>query len=289
MMDEYYTTVRRLPDPLKTELLMLDTALAPFIQEIRIRLGQPVRFTVKGRLTPCQKYLPQAERLRQVDAGMLRSCYLALCHHSSYAYEEQLQNGFFTLDNGCRVGVAGTWGPAGFAVVSSLDLRIARWVTCDLPGEIISELAAPRGGILVAGPPGSGKTTFLRSVIERLAQTDRIFCVVDERAELMAENRSLSCDIYTRYPRAKAIEMAIRCMNPQFIVCDEMGTENDAAALEQGIASGVTFIASVHCDSAEHLSARPQLKRLLEYGAFATGVFLDGRERPGTVAGIKAL
>ena len=32
--------------------------------------------------------------------------------------------------------------------------------------------------------------------------------------------------------------MALRCMNPQYIICDELGTAADAAALEEGIASG---------------------------------------------------
>lgn len=42
--------------------------------------------------------------------------------------------------------------------------------------------------------------------------------------------------------------MALRCMNPQVIVCDELGTPGDAEAVAQGVASGVVFFATVHCD-----------------------------------------
>ena len=63
-----------------------------------------------------------------------------------------------------------------------------------------------------------------------------------------------------------------------------LGTAADAAALEEGIASGATFLASVHCDAPESLTRKPQLARLLATGAFGAAVFLTGRSRPGTGA-----
>ena len=58
----------------------------------------------------------------------------------------------------------------------------------------------------------------------------------------------------------------------------------DAAALEEGIAAGATFLASVHCDAPESLTRKPQLARLLATGAFGAAVFLTDRSRPGTGA-----
>ena len=289
MMDEYYRAAGSLPEPLRSELTALNPALASHVQEIRLRAGKPVQFTVRGRLTPAGKFLPKAEHLQLVEEPALRECFLTLCRHSAYAYEEELQQGFLTLPDGSRVGVAGVRGASGFAKVTSLSLRISRWITCSLPGEVVARLAALDGGILVSGAPGSGKTTFLRSMVEHLARTDRIFSVVDERGELVGDSRQLSCDVYTRCPRAQGIQMALRCMNPQAIVCDELGTIQDAAALEEGMASGAVFLASVHCDSLDHLSKKPQLARLLATGAFSLAVLLDGRERPGTVSELRSL
>jgi len=289
-MDEYFRVVQHLPQGLGSELAALNTKIAPHVQEIRLRAGQPVLFTMKGRLRPATKFLPGARRAARLDHPALQDCFLQLCRHSAFAYEEELRQGYFTIAGGNRVGVAGSWGPGGFSAVTSLNLRIARWVTCDLPPEVLGMLTDPAGGILVAGPPGSGKTTFLRSMVSWLGQSDLIVCVVDERSELMAgqasglpQSRSMHCDVYTRHPKARAISMALRCMNPQIIVCDELGTAEDAEALRQGIASGAVFLASVHCDKAENLHKKPQLQPLLETGAFQTAVFLDGRERPGTV------
>lgn len=295
-MDEYYEAAKNLPEPLRTELCALNSQIAPFVQEIRLRVGQPVLFTIKGKLSPCRKFLPAAANAACVSRELLQSCFLALCRHSVYAYEEELRQGYFTIPGGNRVGVAGTRGPAGFSVVTSLNLRVARWVTCTLPPPVLEAMFGLRGGILICGLPGSGKTTFLRSMIEYLGRRDQVVCVVDERGELLGggacglpRNRDIHCDVYTQHPKDEAICMALRCMNPHIILCDELGTQGDAAAVEAGLCSGVVFFASVHCDTPDNLEKKPQMARLLKTGAFSTAVFLDGRTSPGTVARVVEL
>lgn len=289
-MDEYYRVAGALPEPLAGELARLPSHCAPHIQEIRLRVGQPVQFTIQGRLVSCETYLPEPLHAAHISSHCLQACFLQLCRHSVYAHEEELRQGFFTISGGNRIGVAGNRSQGSFSSVTSLNLRVARWVTCDLPQPVQTSLSAGAGGILVAGAPGSGKTTFLRTLIQYLSQKDRIVCVVDERGELMAGERTglsestrLSCDVYTRCTKVEGIHMALRCMNPQYIVCDELGTPADIAAVEQGVASGALFLASVHCDSPEALQKKPNLQHLLQTGAFSQVAFLGSREKPGTV------
>ena len=134
-------------------------------------------------------------------------------------------------------------------------------------------MAARTGGLLLAGPPGSGKTTLLRSIVQRLCESDSLVSVIDERGELMAcETGSLPraaqirCDVYARCTKPEGIAMALRCMNPQ------------------GVASGVVFFATVHCDTPAGLHKKPPLAALLATGAFAKAAFLSGRAHPGTVS-----
>lgn len=289
-MDEYYRTASILPEPLSKELGQLSCDIASAVQEVRLRVGQPVLFTIRGRLVDCTKYLSSIQCAAQIDAEMLQQCFLRLCRFSAYAYEEELAQGFLTIRGGNRVGVAGTWEQGHFSTVTSLNIRVARWVTCSLPTQVQKYLSAGSGGLLVAGAPGSGKTTFLRTLIQFLGKTEEIVTVVDERGELLAGEAGLSlvqpvqCDVYTRCAKTEGISMALRCMNPRYIVCDELGTTADAAAVEQGIASGVRFLASAHCDTPQSLHQKPQLLRLLNTGAFSAAVFLEGRARPGVVS-----
>lgn len=288
-MDEYYSVIQFLPEPLRTELKAMPPERAARVQEIRLRAGQAVQFTVGGAWQPAQQLLPTAQTALAIGPRMLRSCFAALCRDSAYAYEDELKQGYFTLPGGSRVGVAGVCGPAGFADITSLNLRVARQVPCVLPPQLCRTLDALNGGILVVGTPGSGKTTFLRSIIRYLDTARRIFCVADERGELMTAGHTVHCDVYTRCTKAQAIQMALRCMNPQVIVCDELGTQADLQAVEAGLACGVVFVASVHCDTLEALNRKPPTARLLAMGAFETLVLLDGRVNPGHAVKVRTL
>ena len=83
-------------------------------REIRLRLGQPVQFTICGRLCPAAKFLPGTGLPAALETDTLRDCFLQLCRRSVYAYEDELKQGYFTVQGGCRIGVAGCRGPGGF-------------------------------------------------------------------------------------------------------------------------------------------------------------------------------
>ena len=138
-MDEYYQAAAALPPPFAGALASLSPRIAPAVQEIRLRVGQSVQFTMQGKLTAARKYLPSLAG--EISEETLKTCFLHLCRHSVYAYEDELSRGYFTLPGGSRVGVAGCRGGRGFGRVTSLNLRIARPILCSLPGELTDFLA----------------------------------------------------------------------------------------------------------------------------------------------------
>ena len=54
-MDEYYRLAQCLPQPYAAELTALPIRCAPYVQEIRLRAGQSMLFTVNGRVSPAAK------------------------------------------------------------------------------------------------------------------------------------------------------------------------------------------------------------------------------------------
>lgn len=131
-MDEYYSVIQFLPEPLRTELKAMPPECAARVQEIRLRAGQAVQFTVGGAWQPAQQLLPVAQTALAIGPRMLRSCFAALCRDSAYAYEDELKQGYFTLPGGSRVGVAGVCGPAALPILhlSISALRARCPVSC---------------------------------------------------------------------------------------------------------------------------------------------------------------
>ena len=118
----------------------------------------------------------------------------------------------------------------------------------------------------------------------RLGESVKVL-VCDERGELGACYGSVpqndlgsNCDLLTAYPKAEGIMIALRSFSPDIIICDEVASEEEAAAIEIGLNSGVCFALSLHAGSVEELRRKPIARRLAQTGAFDTAVLLSGRE-----------
>ena len=57
-MDEYYSVIQFLPEPLRTELKAMPPERAACVQEIRLRAGQAVQLTVGGAWAAGRSSLP---------------------------------------------------------------------------------------------------------------------------------------------------------------------------------------------------------------------------------------
>ena len=69
-------------------------------------------------------------------------------------------------------------------------------------------------------------------------------------------------------------------MNPEYIICDEIGDESDLEAINMCIGTGVKLIATAHGENLNELKKRHIFKKILETNIFSNIVFLEGKKNP---------
>ena len=138
------------------------------------------------------------------------------------------------------------------------------------------DFSLEKGKVLsIIGSSGSGKTTLLRSLIIALSsgKDPKRVAVIDTRGELGARlPSSLSIDLLSGYPKGIGIEIAARTLNPEIIVCDEIGADiTEASAIKAAHNCGVPLLASSHAKTAPELLRRTGISVLHEakiFGAY---------------------
>lgn len=261
-------------------------AMAGGLTEVRLRAGRPVQL-VSGTEDCFVGERMTGEALRRVLA--------ALMDYSVYAREDELTQGFFTMRDGCRVGVCGRLAVADgrpvMTAVGSVCVRVAREIAgC---ADAVARHITKDGlrSTLVIAPPGMGKTTLLRDAARQLSEAGYNVAIADERHELAAcvdgmptADVGPRTDVWDGGGKAAAIASLIRGMSPQVIVADEIGGEGDARALAEARRCGVCVLASAHAGSIAELKRRGSLKAVLDGGVFDCVTRLESP--PGTVAEI---
>ena len=302
MAKHFFEAAQQLPDFLSGPLLNLKPDFAQTVTEIRLRSGRPVSLTAQGKnfflLRRGVTLQPESKTIF-LSHPQLKECFMALCRYSVHSYEQEINHGFFTISGGHRVGICGTAVQDEGERIrqiknpSSLCIRIAR-VNASVEDERINDLLQDiESGILIAGAPGSGKTTLLRECSRRLSDLGVRLAVVDERRELwpsteygFTQSPPLNCDVLSGYPKHLGILQALRSLSPQAILCDEVGGEADAQAVAAGANSGVGMMVTVHACNRQQLLQRPQVRLLLQTGAFAKAVLLTQKDGPGEIGEI---
>ena len=275
-----------LPEPASKKISQWESGL----YEVRLRAGRPVQLRSIGG-----EWLSQ----QPVEPAQLSRWLAALMDHSLYAREDELCRGFFTMEDGCRVGVCGRLvydgsGIAGLAAAGSICIRISREVR-GCADALISQLTQTSGPVrstLILSPPGMGKTTLLREAARRLSEDGWNVCVADERHELAACRNGVPTldvgprtDVMDGCPKRLCIPHMLRACAPQVIVSDEIGDAEDALTLSEAVRCGVSVLCSAHGESFERLFARRAFREMA--GIFSLGVRLGGE--PGRIVEIRDL
>ncbi len=209
----------------------------------------------------------------------IEECVYKLTEGSLYTCDRYIAQGFIPLAEGGRAGVCGRANAGGFAEITSVNLRLHRFLPNTAKPLIDFFKSQGVCGTLVCAPPALGKTTFLRSAAYLLAAgkgTNPLRVgIADERCELSPGITDFGlCDVITGMPKADAISLLTRTMSPQAIVCDEISAE-ETRAIIQAQSTGVHLIASAHCVSPKSLTQRGDMALLLNSGIFPLCVILE--------------
>lgn len=268
-----------LPDRLRKSLPDLGEDELAQVEEIRLRVGQPLAMTVAGcaRQTDGVPVEPQElERLLHTASKW-----------SIHTVLNQLCGGYITIEGGHRLGVGGTAVMEAGSIrmikdISSINMRIARQIkgcASEITLQILGENQTKN--TLIVAPPGAGKTTLLRDLIRICSEQGVRVSVADERGELAAmwQGRAQmdlgpNTDVLTACPKAQAIQVMMRGMNPQLIAVDEITAPEDVQAMELAAGCGAAVLATAHALDESDLLRRPVYRTLLQTGVFERVVIL---------------
>lgn len=277
---------RYFPDRLVKAIECIGDDALNSLCEIRVRADKPIVLVCESKtyfLTDCGRltgfYSVDSLTLNDTD---ISSMFSKMCNCSVYTYTESIINGFITLESGIRIGVYGTAVTTDGKISA---LRKIRGLNIRIPSAHIgvssrvAELFKSSGqNVLICGPPSSGKTTVLKDLCRYLSD-DYFYklAVIDERGELSDEYIGFNTDILSFYPKAAGIEISVRTLSPDIIVCDEFGNGNEINSVLDGLNSGVNFVLTLHCDGYNDLFYKNQFIRLIRCSEIDYCVFLKNK------------
>ena len=152
--------------------------------------------------------------------------------------------------------------------VVGLTCRVGRAVFGTLG--IVEDLIHSGKSILLLGRPGVGKTTMLREAARILAEARRVV-IVDTSNEIggdgdiphPAVGRARRMQVSTPSQQHEVMIEAVENHNPQVIVIDEIGRQQEAEAARTIAERGVQLIGTAHGQTLENLMMNPTLSDLI--------------------------
>lgn len=271
------------------------------LYEIRLRVGRPLFLSYDGgecflRNPGEEQYLVTREDLKETLEYV--------SGYSLYAYEDEIRQGFLSVQGGHRVGVTGKvildgGRIRGMKYISCVNVRLAH----EIQGCADKVMPYIRKGdqvinTLIISPPRCGKTTLLRDIIRQLSnggddQKGMTVGVVDERSELAGcyqgipqNDLGMRTDILDGCPKAEGMQMLVRSMSPDVVAVDELGCQEDFKAVESVIHCGCKLIATAHGYSFEDILNQPFFSKLLEEKVFGRYIILGKRDQAGYVEAV---
>lgn len=281
-----------LPKSIRYEYEKLDSK--DKLQEIRIRVDKPLIF-----------YLGSKEVLTnyRVKIEDLKSIMQRMSGYSIYAFEQEIRQGYITIEGGHRIGICGSCVTENNSIktikdIASINIRICREII-GCSNKVLKYICKDKEiqNTIIISPPKCGKTTILRDIVRNLSLgirelniSGKKVSVIDERSEIAACYKGmpqlevgLRTDIFDNCPKHLGIIMAIRSMAPEVIVADEIGTSEDIASIIMALNCGVKVITTIHGNSIEDFINRKVFNDAIENKVFKRAIVLSNKKGIGTI------
>ena len=265
------------------------------LQEIRLRIGKPLIIVSDNIEFVLHKIIEKEELMEILEY---------VSNYSLYAFENELKQGFITIEGGHRVGMTGQvliedGEVKNIKHISSMNIRISHEIL-NCANIIFPYITEDKKicNTLIISPPRCGKTTMLRDLIRQVSDGNRwvrgcTVGVVDERSELggcylgVPQNQlGIRTDILDCCPKSKGMLMLVRSMAPQVIAVDEIGSAEDIHSLEYAMHCGCKMMATIHGASMEEIRKKPFIDELVKRHKFERYVVLGNTHHIGEIEGV---
>lgn len=285
----------KLPVEIGDQIKGLPDHIRKNLEEIRIRNGHNIVLYAAGK-----EYELEGKNGSKIGNNIINNIFNSLLNFSAYAYQEELTNGYITIEGGHRVGICGRTVMENGKVktikdISSVNIRRSREII-GVSDPCMSYLLKGRRQIyntIIISPPKCGKTTLLRDMIRNISSMGLQVGVCDERSEISGMyNGEPSYDLGPRTdvldgcPKEKGMIMLIRSMSPDVIATDEIGKKEDCLAIETAVCAGISLLTTIHGSSYEDVKDSG-IGELVEKGVFERLIFLSNLPAIGSISAIR--
>lgn len=304
-----HEVLKFMPKDIKNMIEKMPPMLLESMEEVRLRQDRPIILYGGGI-----EYILDRNGRLVFDTKNAYICSLEdiknavslITNFSMYSFEDDIRNGFVTIDGGHRVGICGKAVLEAGKIrtlrdISFINYRVAKQVL-GAADKVVNYILNSDNTIyntLIISPPQCGKTTILRDIIRQISSgipsmgfKGKKVGLVDERNEIAAcslglpkNDVGIRTDVLDGCPKAEGILIMIRSMSPDIIATDEIGRHEDAGAVLDAINAGVKIITTIHGSNIEDFLRKPALEKL-HRNLFERYIIMSRRQGVGTIENI---
>ncbi len=292
-----------LPQNIFNVLSKLGNEFSDSVEEIRLRVSKPLMvYTCDKGYFIGTDGVSGSQRII-VETDDVEMTFNAITGKSPYAYEDEIRQGFLTLENGIRAGIAGSASQSEgntkiYKSISGINFRIPREAV-GISKKLLQYISTGNRllNTLVISSPKLGKTTLVRDIARcagnGLGLPPLKVSLIDERQELAASvygrplfDVGVETDVISGVLKHQGAFMALRSLSPDVIVTDEIGKSADLEALREVANAGVAMVTTAHAPDLKGLLNRLFFRKIFDERLFDMYVVLSAALGRITVAQI---